>query len=242
MLNPSTLLLAGLGGVAPAIIWLIFWLREDEHPEPRKLIFISFILGIVCVPLAIPFQWLFSKLIAHSKDLVEIKTESLFIAGALTLLWASTEEILKYCASFIGTLRAKSVDEPIDWVIYTVSTALGFAAAENALFILNPLLEGDPSKSFLTGNLRFIGADLLHVACSAIIGIFLAFSFYKSTRTKFIYRTVGILMAIALHTAFNFYIIVNEQKILIAFSFVWMVIIGIILLLERIKRLQPSTL
>jgi RsiW-degrading membrane proteinase PrsW (M82 family) len=121
-----------------------------------------------------------------------------------------------------------------------ISTALGFSAAENALFLISPILEGDISRSLATGNLRFIGATLLHVMASAIIGVFLAFAFYKSKHIKTIYRSAGILTAIFLHTAFNLFIINNEQSTMTVFSIVWIATILIILILEKIKRLKPK--
>jgi len=163
MENYLLLVIAVLGGVGPAILWLLFWLREDEHPEPRLLILLSFLLGMLCVPLALPFQFLFSKYLADSQEITTVAQTSVVLAGLVVFLWASTEEILKYLASHIGAMRVKAIDEPIDWVIYMISTALGFAAAENTLFLLNPILEGNIIKSFATGNLRFIGATLLHV-------------------------------------------------------------------------------
>jgi len=242
MENYLLLVIAVLGGVGPAILWLLFWLREDEHPEPRLLILLSFLLGMLCVPLSLPFQFLFSKYLADSQEITTVAQTSVVLAGLVVFLWASTEELLKYFASHIGAMRIKAIDEPIDWVIYMISTALGFAAAENTLFLLNPLLEGNIIKSFATGNLRFIGATLLHVITSATIGVFMAFGFYKSKNVKIIYKIVGIFTAITLHTVFNLFIIVNEHSTLTVFSFVWVAIILLIILLERIKRLQPNNL
>jgi len=235
-----SILIAALGGIGPALIWLIFWLREDEHPEPRRIILITFLFGMVCVPLVLPFQYFVSKYIGNSQELSTILASSALLAWLIIFLWASIEELLKYIASHLVFIQRKEIDEPMDWIIYMISTALGFSAAENVLFLISPLIEGDVIRSLATGNLRFIGATLLHVVTSAVIGIFLAFAFYKSKHVKTIYRTVGILTAIILHTAFNLFIITNEQSIITVFGFVWIAIILIILILEKIKRLKPS--
>jgi protease PrsW len=239
MFTSYSILIAALGGIAPAIIWLLFWLREDEHPEPRKIILLTFLFGMICVPLVLPFQYLIQKYIANSQDLSTIILTSSTLAWLIIFLWASIEEILKYIASHFVVLQRKEIDEPMDWVIYMISTALGFAAAENALFLLSPLLEGDMVQSIATGNLRFIGATLLHVLCSAVVGVFLAFAFYKTKHVKVIYRSLGVLSAILLHTVFNLFIIKDEQSTMTVFSFVWIATILLILLLERIKRLKP---
>ena len=242
MLTTNAILLAALGGIGPAIIWLLFWLQEDEHPNPRRVILTTFFFGMVCVPIVLPFQFFISKFLAHSEEISEVAKTSILLAGLITFLWASIEEILKYIASHVIAAQRDTIKEPMDWVIYMISTALGFAALENTLFLINPLIEGEITKSFATGNLRFIGATLLHVICSAVIGSFLAFSFYKPRYVKIIYGTLGIFTAITLHTVFNLFIIVNEHSTLTVFGFVWIAIIALLLLLEKIKRLQPNTL
>lgn len=236
------ILIAALGGIIPALIWLIFWLREDEHPEPRKIILVTFLFGMACVPLVLPFQYFVSKYLGGSEELSTIMASSALLAGLIIFLWASVEEILKYIASHLIFIQRREIDEPMDWVIYMISTALGFSAAENALFLVSPLLEGDVVRSLATGNLRFIGATLLHVICSSVIGVFLAFAFYKSKHIKTLYRTLGILTAIFLHTAFNLFIIIDEHSTMTVFSFVWIATIILILLLEKIKRLKSNQL
>jgi len=147
----STLLFALLGGVVPAVLWLLFWLREDKRcPEPRGLLMIAFLAGMLAVPLVVP---------------LEHKAASLFpsMAGLVVILWAVIEESMKFLAAYIAVLRNKAVNEPIDMVIYMITVALGFAALENTLFLLTPIEHGFIVQSILTGNLRFVGATLLHV-------------------------------------------------------------------------------
>ena len=57
--------------------------------------------------------------------------------------------------------------------------ALGFAALENALFIFNPFMRGEFTESILTGNFRFLGATLLHVLASGVVGATMALAFYR---------------------------------------------------------------
>ena len=53
----NTFLFAFFGGLIPAIIWLFFWLREDEkHPEPNVYIIRTFIFGMLMVPVALGIQ------------------------------------------------------------------------------------------------------------------------------------------------------------------------------------------
>ena len=217
--------IAFLGGLIPALFWLWFWLREDkENPEPLMLVALAFIGGMVVVPLALPLQ----------KLAIEI-----YDGDMLILAWVIIEEVLKYAAALIIILWHKAVDEPIDLIIYLIAIALGFAALENALFLFNPLSAGDITNTLLTGKFRFLGATLLHVLATGTIGVFLALAFYKSAWVKFLYGTIGLCIAIVLHALFNFFIMdASGETILSVFLIVWMGIILLMLVFEKVKILK----
>lgn len=221
---------AFLGGVIPAFFWLWFWLREDRmHPEPRRLLIATFLVGMLAVPIAIPFE----------------KLSEYFIPATLgvVVVWAIIEELLKYAAAYAGGMHTQAEDEPIDAMIYLITAALGFAAAENALFILNPLIEGDAFVGILTGNIRFIGTSLLHVVSSAIIGGAIALSFYKRKKVRHEYFWAGLVLASAMHAAFNHFILQSQGNgLFIVFIALWVSVIGLMLLFERVKRVRPMTL
>ena len=41
-------------GLIPSIIWLLFYLRKDQRPEPNRIVILVFILGmIVTLPAAL---------------------------------------------------------------------------------------------------------------------------------------------------------------------------------------------
>jgi RsiW-degrading membrane proteinase PrsW (M82 family) len=121
-----------------------------------------------------------------------------------------------------------------------VTVALGFAAAENALFLLSPLGGETVVQTFITGNLRFIGATLLHVLSSAVIGVALGLSFYKSKSIKRHNVFIGVILACLLHSAFNFFILnTAEESLFRTFSFVWLGVIALLAMLEYIKRIHP---
>lgn len=224
----TTILFSLLGGILPALFWLWFWLKEDRlHPEPKVRIMLTFLMGIAAVFIVLPIEKF-------------IYTETLSTVSLLTiLLWATTEEVLKYGGAYFIALRNKDMDEPIDAVIYMITAALGFSALENSLFLSNLLDVGMFSKSVITGNSRFLGATLLHVASSAAIGVMIGLSYYKKVSDKRIFLFTGILIAITLHTIFNLLIIKLENDIFFVFSGVWILIILLIVLIEKIKLTYP---
>ena len=233
----TAVLAAAAGGLFPALVWLWFWLREDsEHPEPRKLIALAFLAGSITVGIVIPIEQFAAAYVSANPGLAAalgIGAETLTF-----LLWSGIEEIMKFAAAAATVLWRHEDDEPIDPVIYMVVVALGFAAAENALFLLSPLSGITLSQTIITGDYRFVGATLLHVLASSVIGGAMALSFYKSWRIKWLYILVGVILSIFLHGLFNVLIMnAAPESMVQTFSLVWAGLIGLIAFLEFIKRM-----
>ncbi len=223
-MESTVLLLAFLGGFLPALLWLAFWLLEDRcQPEPKRYIFFSFIAGMVVV---LPFVLQLERLAAE------------YYSGFFLLLaWAGIEEVFKFLAAYVVALRSRAFDEPLDAVVYMVTAALGFSALENALFLMGPLGTGDMLRTIVTGDLRFIGATLLHTLASATVGVALALSFYKPARVRIFAAGVGLILAIVLHTLFNFFILKGDGGATFwVFLCIWFGIVAILLLVERVKN------
>ncbi|MBU6431180.1 MAG: PrsW family intramembrane metalloprotease [Patescibacteria group bacterium] len=227
MISSNAIFFSLIGGILPALFWLYFWLREDKlRPEPRFLIMFSFFGGMIAVIAALFAEKITGSLVASNVILVAVYAPI-------------TEELFKFLAAYFTALRNKEDDEPIDPIMYLMSSALGFAALENALFLISPLAENHIMTSIVTGNLRFVGATLLHIVASASIGIFIGFSFYKSKRFKFFMTIVGLVAAIALHSFFNLFIIRGtSENILSVFAGLWVAVIFIILILEKVKKIK----
>jgi len=226
--DPKILGLALLGGVVPSLIWLWFWLKEDnQKPEPKGLIAILFIVGMISVVFVIPIQ----KFIQSN-----VSSYQWQIIG-----WASIEEIMKYLGVVIILYKTNRIEEPIDWPIFLITVALGFAALENTLFLLKPISLNETTVGLLTGQLRFLGSTLLHAVSSGTVGIALGLSFYMKKFMKRIYLFIGLILAITLHSTFNFFIMKdNGSGILKILGFLWVVTIIIMLLFEKIRRMSEK--
>ncbi len=212
------------GGLFPALLWLWFWLREDdEKPEPKGLLVLTFLIGMVSVFVVLHLQNLVGVIIHNEK--------------VLTVVWAAIEEIIKYTAVLFVALKSKAADEPVDFAIYLMTGALGFAALENALFLIDPVSLGSATVSLLTGNFRFLGAMLLHTLCSGIIGVGLGLSFYRGWYAKKLFLVCGLISAITLHSAFNFLIIESDKGLFGVFSLLWGIAIVVLLLFEQLRRM-----
>ncbi len=217
-------LIAFLLGLIPALVWLWFWLKEDTHPEPAKMITLSFLGGMAAVILVLPLQQVVY-------DYVKVQNTLSFT------LWAALEELFKFLFVYFIALRRKCTDEPVDDIIYLIISALGFVTAENTLFLFAPLKNGDFIDTIVSGNLRFIGASLLHIMASGTLGICLGLSFRKNRATRIRYGVIGIILAIALHTIFNLFISNGAGgNIFFTFGLVWVGIIVLLLMFEKVKK------
>jgi RsiW-degrading membrane proteinase PrsW (M82 family) len=219
-----------LGGLLPAFIWLYFLLQEKaRHPEPKTMVALAFIVGMLAVPLAIPLEFWTKALLP----------ENLPVFTA----WALIEEILKYMAAAIFILWRPLVDEAPDYVIYMITVALGFASAENILFLLNPLSTGNIASAVFIGDIRFIGSTLLHVVASAAVGFALAFSDRSPPLVRTLAAAFGLILAIALHTTFNALIISQGASTTLAAVFlVWIAAVIFFAAFEVLKFFQYRNL
>lgn len=234
----TTIFLSFLAGFIPALIWLFYFLREDKkNPEPTHRILNTFVYGMVTVPIALVFQQIVNALFLQGRNIENLFFTDYMPAIITLILWASFEEVVKYLAAYKGGISKKDNNEPIDPIIYMITAALGFAALENTLFVFTPFLDGNSLSAVLTGNLRFVGATLLHVAASAIVGLFLAFPYYKKEEIRKNYLFYGIVLSIVLHVMFNSFIIRGGNFTIAGFSTVWISIIIIIVLFEKVKKI-----
>ena len=201
----------------PPVLWLLFYLREDRHPEPKLLLLLTFAGGMASAFLAMA-----AELFALGKNGIAMGLVGMATTPFLFFLVIGlVEEYAKYLPVKFLVVNKSDFDEPVDAMIYMMTAALGFAAMENALFILPfffevvqnvisvlPLTQENVLLGFdVTAN-RFLGANLLHALSSGIVGFFLARAWFHPRRHHFV--AIGILMAALLHALFNYLILTRE--------------------------------
>jgi protease PrsW len=219
-----TLTLIFAAGFIPALLWLWLVLSEDRaNPEPRKRLVISFLAGAVAVLVVLPFQ--------------EYIFDSPVSFAAMILLWALSEEIIKFAFSAVFALHTKDADEPIDEIIYLAATALGFAAFENMLFLWEPLMTGNISQGVIIAHMRFVGSTLVHLVSSIIIGTFLAETFFSSRFKKVLMVFVGIFIATLFHASYNLLIMdTSNASVLPTFMALWVTALSVLSYAHHLKK------
>lgn len=248
-----TMSFAFLSGIIPALVWLFFWTREDkENPEPKSMLALAFIGGMTAVFVSLflekyfygfglknLFSPIFLNDILPGLETIAKNTNVQIDKVLLVVIFAPIiEEISKFVMAFILVLRSKADDEPLDPMIYMITTALGFAAIENMLFLVNPFQNQDFILTILTGNMRFIGATLLHTVSSATVAMFISFHFFESKTRKLFFIILGLICSIAIHSIFNLLMIGNQNASTLALELIWITVIIVLLAFEKIKRIR----
>lgn len=245
MPDMETIGYAFLGGVLPALAWLYFLLKEEERcPQPRWAIFLAFVCGMIAVPLVMPLQAWSCKEWALSVALACDGNQTSLLGTKVLIAWAAIEETVKYAIAAAFVLwRRNAVRNSIDIVATMLTVALGFAALENTLFLIHPFSQGYLLEAIGLGNLRFIGSTLLHVVASSVIGFGLAFSYQAARPARMVAASVGLVLAIALHAVFNFFIIHGDGSyVILALFTVWTGAVAVFAAFEILKYFRYRNL
>lgn len=224
----TTLGLAALGGIVPTFLWLWFWLGEDKKtgiPEPHGLVVLTYLSGVIAVPLLLSLHGLFAGIGPDSTKAV--------------IIFAIAEELVKVGLVALIAFKSRFIDEPTDYAIYLVTGAIGFSALENTLYLLQTADGGNIAGFLLASNMRFLGATLLHTVTVAVVGISMGLAFGKSRAVRLWHCLIGLLIGTALHATFNYLILVDTRQSLIeTFAGLWFVALIVILAFQRLKDLH----
>lgn len=176
-------------GILPAVLWLIFFLREDAtRPEPKRMIVYVFIGGALAAGASVIPEFFLQKYFPPPMGAPAY-------ASALLGPFALIEEVFKFLIVYLIIKRSSYFDEGVDAMIYMITAGLGFAAVENVLNLIGA------DSVFEVFTLRSIGATLLHALASGILG-------FHWTRG---YLIPGIVAATLLHWGFNYSVLLFQN-------------------------------
>lgn len=208
--------------VVPSIVWLFYFLKKDSRPEPKRYLLLTFLLGGLVTIIGSQAENVWFRPFVQNNPNGQL--------GAILFLffYPFLEEILKFLAARLSTIKNRYFcDETNDPMIYMITAALGFAAAENlkvyfstifgsgAILTWQGIFNIQFSNAVLvnlmaTAAIRFLATVFLHAISAAVIGYF--WSFARTCKKKFpallIAFPAGILLATVLHSLYN-YLIMN---------------------------------
>ena len=115
--------------LVPSFLLLGYFRTRDLYPEPARMLWGTFILGVLIVW---PVIWIDRPL----AGVVALFTGTFSNAMAEAFFNAAfPEELMKFAVLMLFCVRSKEFDEPMDGIVYGVVASLGFATYENIHYV-----------------------------------------------------------------------------------------------------------
>jgi len=174
---------------APGGFLLWFFLRLDRvRPSPRRLVALSFFLGMLAtIPAGI------INTLALPDDLLTDSATLTSFAGGMLLVVGPVEETSKFLAVRLGALRSAYFQEPVDALVYSTAAALGFASLENLLYVV----QFGPGVMVVRAPLSTVA----HLVFASLWGYGLGRQQAGANNSWFVFATL--VAGALLHAAFN---------------------------------------
>ncbi len=210
--------------LAPVIVLLIYVYNRDKYEkEPKRLLTKVFFFGILSV---IPVYFIETALTNYWHTKYALPTMQLNTAAYDAFVVAAfTEEFFKILVFFIFIWKNKNFNEKFDGIVYAVFISMGFAAAENLLYVLG--------SGFGTGIIRAFTAVPAHAIFAVTSGYFLAFAKFKPSGKVF-YLFLALAVPVLFHGIYDFILLAKNDLLLLIF--IPYVIFILILALKGMKK------
>jgi len=178
-----------IAAIFPALYILREFRKRDIFPEPPRVIWTTFGLGILCIIPALFLAVVITIIIPPPQDMILSGLHAAFLQAAIP------EELAKFAVLYIYCARQSHFDEPMDGLVYGVTASLGFAAFENVVYVLDGGLG--------VALMRALTAVPSHGLDGAIMGYFIAFHIFLPFH-KARYLALSLAMPILLHGLYDF--------------------------------------
>ncbi|ADU30106.1 glutamic-type intramembrane protease PrsW [Evansella cellulosilytica] len=179
-------------GIAPAIALLcFFYLKDDFEQEPIYMVIRCFLFGALLV-----FPIMFIQFVLHEEGFVQSVLIEAFIQSALI------EEFLKWFIVVLVVYHHVNFNQRYDGIVYATAVALGFASAENILYLLSNGLE--------TAFFRAIFPVSSHALFGVVMGYYLGRAKFTHN-SNFMYLFFSFCYPFLLHGLYNYIILTQNH-------------------------------
>lgn len=213
-----------LAGSAPGMALLsYFYLKDKYEPEPILMVFRTFIFGAMLI-----FPLAFIEYILDTENIVRSGIGNAFISSGML------EEFFKWSILFFFAYRHAEFDEPFDGIVYGTSVSLGFATAENILYL------------FSNGLDYALNRALLPVSSHALFGVMMGYYISKAKFTqgaKWGWLLFSILIPALLHGIYNYILILQTSWITLIIPYMislWLLGMKMVQMTEILSRVHFS--
>ena len=178
--------------VLPGLFLLLFtYFLDRVEKEPIKLLFWVFFLGFVLIP---PVAMFLENLLTQTAviALADFPLALIFFCNAVSP--AIVEESMKYFVIRKEIWNHPEFNEHFDGVVYAVYVSMGFAIAENILYVFGTGME--------TGLVRAVLSIPGHFLFAVTMGFFFAMAKFHP-KLRWFYTILSLLCPMVLHACYN---------------------------------------
>lgn len=189
-------------GIAPGLALLsYFYLKDEYDAEPISTVLRTFLYGALLV-----FPIMFIQHVLKVEQVITSPWADAFLSSSLL------EEFFKWFILYYAIYQHVVFDEPFDGIVYGASVSLGFATAENILYLIGNGVEHALSRA------------LLPVSSHAMFGVIMGYYLGKAKFVKSkLYPWLALLLALfipfALHGLYDYILLSQEHWLYIIMPF-----------------------
>ena len=179
--------------ILPSLAILFYFIYSDKFKEPRRIIIITFFLGVL---ITIPAGYLNHYVMESFENNSRVNNALIggFFAGGLV------EESLKFLVFYFYVLKEKAFNEPMDAIVYGVVVSLGFATLENYDYVFRLAEEYKMSPLDIAIG-RAYTAVPMHALCGVIMGFYFGMYAFVSGGKNL---SLALIVPYIFHGTYNF--------------------------------------
>ena len=187
--------MAFFAGLIISIVWLIYLRSMDVYNKERWLdIILVFIGGVFLTHYCLPL-YDYAHYVLHLGINGEFWNDFFYCSFVI----GGSEETVKLIPWVVFALFAKKMKEPYDYILYASVSALGFAFAENWMYL-------EHSQNIAS---RFVMSTVAHMFFASIVAYSIVLAKYKFKQKlwKLITPILGFFIACLAHGFYDFWLI-----------------------------------
>ena len=185
-----------VSAIVPVFLIILYvYLKDKYEKEPKRILLLNFALGAFVSVIITTILYLLADAFLYpfnEPTLFEQFIKAFFIV-------ALTEEFSKYVIVRFVAQTNKHFNEPFDGIMYAVMVSMGFAATENIMYVMNGGLGVALFRAFT--------AVPAHATFAILMGYFMGKA--KFSKNRFRLNLTGLLLAIAFHGAYDFFLFID---------------------------------
>ena len=217
--------------VLPALVILFYVYKQDQFPEPKNIVFKTFIFGCSII---IFLNLVLTDVDNFAQKYFEGETFNFFDSFIRA---AFLEEISKMIIIIFFCTRKDEFDEPMDGLVYGTAASLGFAAYENINYVL--YFYNEPS--FEIATIRAYTAVPMHALCGIMMGFLIAQSIFEK-KHNYLNLVLALLIPVGIHGLYNFSLTSSLISYEIAYVILVVFIIRAWFLFKNLKKKQSQSI